>query len=116
MILTMMAFALATNHPLFSARELRSLPCGWRRDVSDVVMGGYSSHARIVHGVLTVEFGGADDRRTIFLIVDGIEQRIAIAGPITVTQRVTPHKSHKVVFGLLLKEAVIYASAACLQS
>jgi hypothetical protein len=117
MIVPATMLALAASPPLFTARERNSLPCGWHMSNTHRLRSDYASRARIVDGVLSVEFAGADGRRTVFLIVDsGAEQRITGTGPITVQQRVAKHQRHKVIFGDSIRDFVDYGFVVCFKS
>lgn len=112
----LVALALAPSRPIFTPSEIRSFPCGWHRITIDSIRGDSKSRASIDRGLLSVVLAGAERRRTIFLIVDGVEHRITASGPITVEQRVARHRRHRILFGTLIEGEVLYGELSCLQA
>jgi len=110
------ALVLAASAPVFSASEIRSFPCGWTRTTTDTPRGDSVSTAAISDDRLTVNFSGADESRTVFLTVAGVELRVTGSGPIAVERRVPRHRMLKIVFGTLHNGGVVYATARCLPS
>ncbi len=113
MIAAMVLAAATAAGPLFSAAELRRLPCGWAEFATDNDYADVGSRAVFSHGKLTVTLEGSHRQRTAFLIVDGVEQRMTANGPLVVTMALPGHGPHKIVFGSLLGNQIMWGSAVC---
>jgi hypothetical protein len=116
MIAAVVALALAGSTPATSVYETRSFRCGWSQFSIDAVEGDRKSKATIKNGVLTVTFSGADVQRTVFLIVDGAEERIRGRGPLSVERAVPKHRMHTIILGTTYYGELVYAEAFCLNS
>ena len=114
MIAPLIALSLTASQPPFTVPELASLRCGWVLSPTHRIRGDYQSHAQISGRRLTVDVAGAEVPRTIFIVIDGLEQRITASGPVRVERLVQNNKRHKVILGTLYKEVVLYGVAVCL--